>query len=168
MNIIELNERIENIVNKYDLTDDALALKKEHAIDKSEAWQRVLDSYADQSRMLKIGIIGRVKAGKSSLLNALLFNGENILPKAATPMTAALTIMQYGDSVRAEVDFFSQQDIEEIQKQHTAYIEKREQLVKEKERETIAKALEKKKREIKHGKFDVVLSETKLTVAEIQ
>ena len=89
--------------------------KKEHAIDKSEAWQRVLDSYADQSRMLKIGIIGRVKAGKSSLLNALLFNGENILPKAATPMTAALTIMQYGDSVRAEVDFFSQQDIEEIQ-----------------------------------------------------
>ena len=109
MNIIELNERIENIVNKYDLTDDALALKKEHAIDKSEAWQRVLDSYADQSRMLKIGIIGRVKAGKSSLLNALLFNGENILPKAATPMTAALTIMQYGDSVRAEVDFFSQQ-----------------------------------------------------------
>ena len=40
--------------------------------------------------------------------------------------------------------------------------------MKEKERETIAKALEKKKREIKHGKFDVVLSETKLTVAEIQ
>ena len=40
--------------------------------------------------------------------------GNDILPKAATPMTAALTIMEYSENVSAEVDFFTQQDIDEI------------------------------------------------------
>lgn len=52
-----------------------------------DGWQDVVDT----NRTLKIGIVGGVKAGKSSFLNALLFRGRDILPKAATPMTAALT-----------------------------------------------------------------------------
>lgn len=116
MDIIQLNNQIEEFVNKYDLSHDALALKQEYTIQKSEDWQRVLDSYSEQGRVLRIGIIGRVKAGKSSMLNALLFNGNDILPKAATPMTAALTIMEYSENVSAEVDFFTQQDIEQIKK----------------------------------------------------
>ena len=35
-----------------------------------------------------------MKVGKSSFLNALLFEGEAILPKAATPMTAGLTVIE--------------------------------------------------------------------------
>ena len=50
-----------------------------------------LKDLSDTERLMKIGIVGRVKAGKSSLLNAIAFNGKNVLPKAATPMTAALT-----------------------------------------------------------------------------
>lgn len=133
MDIIQLNNQIEEFVNKYDLSHDALALKQEHSIQKSEEWQRVLDSFAEQGRVLRIGIIGRVKAGKSSMLNALLFNGNDILPKAATPMTAALTIMEYSENVSAEVDFFTQQDIDEIKVKYDLFQKALDSKVKEKE-----------------------------------
>lgn len=54
---------------------------------------------------MNIGIVGRVKAGKSSLLNALVFDGEPILPKAATPMTAALTTITWGETFQARLSF---------------------------------------------------------------
>lgn len=144
MDIIQLNNQIEEFVNKYDLSHDALALKQEHAIQKSEEWQRVLDSFAEQGRVLRIGIIGRVKAGKSSMLNALLFNGNDILPKAATPMTAALTIMEYSENVSAEVDFFTQQDIDEIKVKYDLFQKALDSKVKEKELEN-AERIKKKK-----------------------
>ena len=144
MDIIQLNNQIEEFVNKYDLSHDALALKQEYTIQKSEDWQRVLDSYSEQGRVLRIGIIGRVKAGKSSMLNALLFNGNDILPKAATPMTAALTIMEYSENVSAEVDFFTQQDIEQIKKNHDAYLIELDKKIKEREQENIERIKKKK------------------------
>lgn len=64
-----------------------------------------------QQRILKIGIIGRVKAGKSSLLNMIFFDGRDVLPKAVTPMTATLTCLRYGEKYRAEIDCFSTEDI---------------------------------------------------------
>ena len=137
MDIIQLNNQIEEFVNKNNFSHDALALKQEHAIQKSEEWQRVLDSFAEQGRVLRIGIIGRVKAGKSSMLNALLFNGNDILPKAATPMTAALTIMEYSENVSAEVDFFTQQDIDEIKVKYDLFQKALDSKVKEKELEKI-------------------------------
>lgn len=144
MDIIQLNNQIEEFVNKNNFSHDALALKQEHAIQKSEEWQRVLDSFAEQGRVLRIGIIGRVKAGKSSMLNALLFNGNDILPKAATPMTAALTIMEYSENVSAEVDFFTQQDIEQIKKKHDAYLIELDKKIKEREQENIERIKKKK------------------------
>lgn len=144
MDIIQLNNQIEEFVNKNNFSHDALALKQEHAIQKSEEWQRVLDSFAEQGRVLRIGIIGRVKAGKSSMLNALLFNGNDILPKAATPMTAALTIMGYSENVSAEVDFFTQQDIDEIKVKYDLFQKALDSKVKEKELEN-AERIKKKK-----------------------
>ena len=55
------------------------------------------DDFFREDRKLNIGIIGRVKAGKSTFLNSLLFNGEPVLPMAATPKTAALTKIEYDD-----------------------------------------------------------------------
>ena len=144
MDIIRLNEKIEEFVNKHGFDNDALALKREHAIQKSEEWQRTLDDLAEEGRVLKIGIIGRVKAGKSSLLNALLFDGNDILPKAATPMTAALTIMEYGEDVRAEVDFFTQKDIDEIKVKHDAYLQLLNDKIFQNKQEIEEKALAKK------------------------
>lgn len=65
-----------------------------------------------EGRDLVIAIVGRVKSGKSSFLNALLFNGESVLPQAATPMTAALTFIRYDETCHAEVEFFSSSDWE--------------------------------------------------------
>lgn len=168
MNIIELNRKIEDFINKHELSNDALALKKEYAIQKDEDWQRILDGFAEQGRVLRIGIIGRVKAGKSSMLNALLFDGNDILPKAATPMTAALTIMEYSETIRAEVDFFTQKDLDEIEIKHTSYVDLLNQKIREKEQELIKKAIEKKKVEQQRGKYDIVLTAVKLTPEEEQ
>lgn len=75
----------------------------------------------DPPTLLRLGIIGRVKAGKSSLLNGLLFNGQEVLPKAATPMTAALTILTYGEDFLAEVEFYDVKEIDQIKRLHSQY-----------------------------------------------
>lgn len=71
---------------------------------------------AREGRNLRVGIIGRVKAGKSSLLNALMFAGNDVLPKAATPMTASLTILRYTDQDMpyAEVEYFRPEDVNDM------------------------------------------------------
>lgn len=56
---------------------------------------------------LRIGIMGRVKAGKSTFLNALLFDGQPVLPQAATPKTANLTRITWGERHALQVEFYS-------------------------------------------------------------
>lgn len=84
-----------------------------------EAAYHELNSNAN--KLLNIGIVGRVKAGKSSLLNAIFFKGEDILPKAATPMTASLTLLSFGDN-KASVELFNKGDVADIKKEHDAYL----------------------------------------------
>lgn len=95
--------------------------KDEHSISDSKNLQKALDEVNNVDRLLRVGIIGRVKAGKSSLLNALIFDGKDILPKAATPMTAALTRMEYSEDVRAEVEFYDQADLDQIAENSRRY-----------------------------------------------
>ncbi|MCD9537237.1 dynamin family protein [Photobacterium carnosum] len=75
---------------------------------KQARWQQ-------QEQKLSIGIMGQVKAGKSSFLNALLFAGKPILPEAATPKTANLTKISYGDVFTLRVDYYTEQEWQEIQ-----------------------------------------------------
>lgn len=70
--------------------------------------------FEDENRLLQIGIVGAVKAGKSTFLNSLIFDGKDVLPKAATPMTAALTILKYGE-FGASVELFTDNDIKIIE-----------------------------------------------------
>ncbi|GHQ01242.1 hypothetical protein JP0054_13950 [Helicobacter pylori] len=84
-----------------------------------------------EERGLKFGIIGRVKAGKSSLLNALIFEGKDVLPKAATPMTASLTILKYAQNLSTQVEFYSQKDILELKNEHERYEKKFKEIVSE-------------------------------------
>ena len=74
------------------------------------ALKRDIQTAQQQSRKLSIGIIGAMKAGKSSFLNAFLFEGKPLLPKAATPMTAALTKISYSSSPGARVHFYNRED----------------------------------------------------------
>ena len=59
---------------------------------------------------LRIGIMGQVKAGKSTFLNALLFDGRPVLPEAATPKTANLTCITHGPRHELRVEFYSPEE----------------------------------------------------------
>lgn len=137
MSIIELSEKLEQVVEAHDMTELAMVLKDEHAVSKTEDLRNALGEMQEDARVLKIGIVGRVKAGKSSLLNALVFEGKEILPKAATPMTAALTVLEYGEKEEAEVEFFTSDDLEDIKKEYEQYLALKEKLEKEKYEEII-------------------------------
>lgn len=78
--------------------------------------------------ILKIGVVGQVKAGKSSFLNSLFFEGESILPKASTPMTAGLTVLEYADSNEFEVEYYNQEEWEEFKKLSDRYKAKEEEI----------------------------------------
>lgn len=123
MELIKFREDLENIITKYNniIGEESKNLIAEYAIQSSEKTKDALHKIEEENRLLQIGIIGRVKAGKSSLLNAVLFDGKSVLPKAATPMTAALTVISYGDTLSTEVEFFTQSDINNIREEHAIY-----------------------------------------------
>ncbi len=75
-----------------------------------EAFASKLARLSTDELRLSIGIMGQVKAGKSSFLNALLFEGREVLPVAATPKTANLTRISYGDTPLLTVDFYSPEE----------------------------------------------------------
>lgn len=67
-----------------------------------------------EGRLLRLGVVGQVKAGKSSLLNALLFDGSEVLPKAATPMTASLTHILRSDRDEIEIEYYTEAEWDEV------------------------------------------------------
>lgn len=75
-----------------------------------DEWQRDAQARRDRCQdafmTLSIGVMGQMKAGKSSFLNQLLFNGSPLLPKAATPKTAALTRIRHGETPYFSARFF--------------------------------------------------------------
>ncbi|HIP12806.1 MAG TPA: hypothetical protein EYG73_08830 [Arcobacter sp.] len=123
MKIITIQEELENIISKHQdlIGRESKNLEAEYSIGTAQKTKEAIEKIDGGDRLLQIGILGRVKAGKSSLLNALLFDGKAILPKAATPMTAALTIISYGEKLSAEVEFFKQEDIENIKQEAEEY-----------------------------------------------
>ena len=62
--------------------------------------------------VLTIGVIGQMKAGKSTFLNAFVFE-RDVLPAATTPMTAALTVITYGPEEKIEVEFYNNEEWDE-------------------------------------------------------
>lgn len=87
------------------------------------------DQLLTEDDILQIGIVGQVKAGKSSFLNSLFFNGEDVLPKASTPMTAGLTVIEHADKNTFEVEYFNEKDWAIFVNQDDTY-KKREQEVR--------------------------------------
>jgi GTPase len=61
---------------------------------------------------LTIGVIGQMKCGKSTFLNSFVFQ-DDILPAATTPMTAALSVITYGEKERIVAEFYTRDEWEE-------------------------------------------------------
>ncbi len=141
--LIQKSALIEKVIEKQGLQEKAGPFMSENAVIKTEELEKTLKGMQAENRGLKVGIIGRVKVGKSSLLNALIFEGKDVLPKAATPMTASLTVLKYAQNLSAEAQFYDEQDIEELKKNHERYEKKFKEIVseevkKQKEKQSLA------------------------------
>lgn len=101
------NEEIKKIFSKI----------KEKVCDIKEGGDRL----KRDNEILKIGVVGQVKAGKSSFLNSLLFGGENVLPRASTPMTAGLTVLEYGEKNVFSVEYYTAKEWEKFEDKAKEY-----------------------------------------------
>ncbi|WQY04975.1 dynamin family protein [Helicobacter pylori] len=141
--IIQKSTLIEKTLQEQGLQEKAGPFMSDNVVITTEELEKTLKEMQAIDRDLKVGIIGRVKAGKSSLLNALIFEGVEVLPKAATPMTASLTILKYADTLSAEVEFYSPKDIAELKNEHERYEREFNRIVdkevkKQKEKQSLA------------------------------
>ncbi|WP_162971659.1 dynamin-like GTPase family protein [Helicobacter pylori] len=141
--LIKKSALIEKTLQEQGLQEKAKPFMSDNAVIKTEELEKTLKEMQAKGRDLKVGIIGRVKAGKSSLLNALIFEGVEVLPKAATPMTASLTILKYAKTLSAEVEFYSPKDILELENEHERYVREFNRIVdeevkKQKEKQSLA------------------------------
>ena len=110
------------------LVDCVLSVLEDNELLNQDKIKEDFEKNAEKDRLLKIGVVGAVKSGKSSLLNALFFDGVDILPKAATPMTAALTELSYGDKCEISIDFFTEGDIQTLKAKAGEYQRKQKDL----------------------------------------
>ncbi|MFP6286626.1 dynamin family protein [Helicobacter pylori] len=141
--LIKKSALIEKTLQEQGLQEKAKPFMSDNSVIKAEELEKTLKELQDTNRDLKVGIIGRVKAGKSSLLNALIFEGVEVLPKAATPMTASLTVLKYANTLNAEVEFYSQKDILELKNEHERYEREFQRIVgeevkKQKEKQSLS------------------------------
>ncbi len=105
--LIQKNALVEKVIKEQGLQEKAGPFISENAVIKTEELEKTIKGMQAENRGLKVGIIGCMKAGKSSLLNALIFEGKDVLLKAATPMTASLTILKYAQNLSTQVEFYS-------------------------------------------------------------
>lgn len=113
-----------------------------------------LERLESEDKTLTIAIVGQVKAGKSSFLNALFFEGEDILPKAVTPMTAALTKIRYSEKNYAKVHFFNNTDWDNIKEG----AKKAKNLIDQKREEMNAKLREKNREPVNKSDMELLKS----------
>ncbi len=107
-----LNEKMDFALEKLRDFKDKININELKQL-KNDLKTRTED-FENREKKLRIGVIGQIKAGKSSFINSLLFKGEDVLPKAATPKTANLTVIQYAPENSLEIEFYTKKEFENI------------------------------------------------------
>ncbi len=141
--LIQKNALVEKVIKEQGLQEKAGPFISENAVIKTEELEKTIKGMQAENRGLKVGIIGRVKVGNSSLLNALIFEGKDVLPKAATTETSSLIILKYAQNLSAEVQFYNEKDMEELKRDHERYEKKFKEIVSEEVKEQQEKQKEK-------------------------
>lgn len=90
---------------------------------------QITNNFYCNDRKLNIGIIGQVKAGKSTFLNTLLFDGKPVLPTARTPKTASLTKIEYSKENRICVEYYDINEWKTLEEYAQSEIEDNEHTV---------------------------------------
>lgn len=98
----------ENIFAEFQRKKQTVAQAARKALDfgwiKKEEHDAIIKKLDDDK--LTIGVIGQMKCGKSTFLNAFIFE-DDVLPAATTPMTAALSVITYGPEKKIEAEFYT-------------------------------------------------------------
>lgn len=110
----EFISKTEKAIDKLSPYSDIAKLSKLESV--RDGFKTRIDDFFRAERKLNIGIIGQVKAGKSSFLNTLLFDGQKVLPSAATPKTATLTKIEYAEENTLEVEYYTPDEWKIIEK----------------------------------------------------
>lgn len=108
--VTERKQQVKALIDKavsYNWIDGTQQEKMTERIDKNK---------------ITMGVIGQMKCGKSTFLNSFVF-GKEILPAATTPMTAALSIITYGETQKLSVEFYSHVEWQELSNTATQSIE---------------------------------------------
>lgn len=99
----ELQEKKQNL--------KVLATKaKEYGWIDADREQKIIEKLNND--VLTIGVIGQMKCGKSTFLNSFVFE-DDVLPAATTPMTAALSVITYGEDKKIVAEFYTKDEWEE-------------------------------------------------------
>lgn len=134
--IIKIKQNIDKFAASHNddiaLVDEITNKCAEYDFKSEEYIKDYFYDKVDPDRTLRVGIVGRVKAGKSSLINSLLFDGKDILPKAPTPMTAALTNIKHSNKNYIEIEFITKKDIDDLKKIYDSYNEEYDKILNEK------------------------------------
>jgi len=102
--ILKINEYKQLIIDTVTKSENKKWINKESG--------EVIKSFLNTDE-LTIGFVGKMKMGKSSIINALVFQ-DDVLPSSSIPMTATLTIIKYGEQKSATVNIITEADFDEI------------------------------------------------------
>lgn len=111
----ELTKALESIENGLALMreSDVFPIVYDGKETTEESLRSEIETLLDEP--YTVAVCGVVKAGKSSLLNSLIF-GDKVLPSFDTPLTAKLTFIEYTKEQNPyfEVSFYDRKEWEEI------------------------------------------------------
>ncbi|MDY4484769.1 MAG: dynamin family protein [Anaerovibrio sp.] len=116
-----MNERFDAVLNAVKPYADETTLSEISGLKNN--FNRRIEDFFSNDRKLRLAVIGRVKAGKSTFLNMLIFDGKDVLPRAFTPKTATLTKIEYAPENAIEVEYYSTaewESLEELAKSDSA------------------------------------------------
>ena len=124
-------QRIQQLVQKVDTMKQDLApymdeKDKEKMDQLTQRIQKNLEKFRTENRKLTLAVVGRVKAGKSSFLNELIFKGKDILPHAFRPKTATLTKIEYDEHPHLVISYYRPAEWKQLEE-----LAKREDSVRE-------------------------------------
>ena len=110
----------EELQNKKEGLVKMAAKAVEYGWITQERYQEIVNKLNNDT--LTIGVIGQMKCGKSTFLNSFVF-GDNVLPAATTPMTAALSVITYGEKQKIVAGFYNQDEWAEQELQASRSLE---------------------------------------------
>jgi len=115
--VLAREEKIFAQIKTYSENDANLILKLRDELKRS--WE----DFSANERKLNIAVVGRVKAGKSTFLNTVIFGGKHILPEAFTPKTATLTKIEYAAENSLTVEYYGVDEWKNLEEQAKSPVE---------------------------------------------